>query len=69
MLTERLCKELGKDDLKLKSKVLSLAYSPSGNSASDNWSVSYASQHNKNTQQLSFDGVIMTVNTSYTGNI
>lgn len=60
MLTERLCKELGKDDLKLKSKVLSLAYSPSGNSASDNWSVSYASQHNKNTQQLSFDGVIMT---------
>ncbi|GLT54709.1 hypothetical protein SLA2020_278880 [Shorea laevis] len=60
MLTDMLCKELGKDDLKLNSKVLSLSYSCDGNSALENWSVTCASDHDKRSQTLSVDAVIMT---------
>lgn len=63
MLTDMLCKELGKDDLKLNSKVLSLSYSCDGNSALENWSVTCASDHDKRSQTLSVDAVIMTVST------
>ncbi|KAF8378120.1 hypothetical protein HHK36_029457 [Tetracentron sinense] len=59
-LTDMLCKELGKDDLKLKSKVLSLSYSPDGNFPLENWSVSYAARHNEPSQDQSFDAIIMT---------
>lgn len=59
-LTDMLCKELGKDDVKLNSKVLSLSYSCDGKSALENWSVSYASDHDKHLQRLSVDAVIMT---------
>ncbi|KAM3761212.1 hypothetical protein ACB098_01G250900 [Castanea mollissima] len=59
-LTDMLCKELGKDDVKLNSKVLSLSYSCDGKSALENWSVSYASDHDKHLQGLSVDAVIMT---------
>ena len=60
-LTDMLCKELGKDDVKLNSKVLSLSYSCDGKSALENWSVSYASDQHKHLQGLSVDAVIMTV--------
>lgn len=56
-LTDALCKELGRDELKLQSKVLELGYS--GN-PSENWSVSSAPMHNKQSDKRSFDAVIMT---------
>jgi hypothetical protein len=56
-LTDTLCKELGKDDLKLNAKVLTLAYSHDGSSPSQNWSITCAS--NKKTQDV--DAVIITV--------
>ncbi|XVF57840.1 hypothetical protein PTKIN_Ptkin07bG0014900 [Pterospermum kingtungense] len=59
-LTDMLCKDLSKDELKLKSKVLSLSYSHDGKSTSENWSLSYASDHDKRSQGSSFDAVIMT---------
>ncbi|GAV64298.1 Amino_oxidase domain-containing protein [Cephalotus follicularis] len=59
-LTDTFCKKLGKDELKLKSKVLSLSYSPEGKSVLENWSVSYASNHDKHSQVSSFDAIIMT---------
>ncbi|PNY10207.1 protoporphyrinogen oxidase chloroplastic/mitochondrial-like [Trifolium pratense] len=55
-LTDTLCKELGKDDLKLNAKVLTLAYSHDGSSPSQNWSITCAS--NKKTQEV--DAVIIT---------
>lgn len=54
-LADTLCMKLDKDELKLKSKVLSLAYSQDG---SEEWSLSCTSKHNKG---LLFDAVIMTV--------
>lgn len=59
-LTDTLCKELGKDKLRLKSKVLSLSYSHGEKSALENWSVAYASNLGKQSKDLSFDAVIMT---------
>ncbi|KAG4927240.1 hypothetical protein JHK84_052896 [Glycine max] len=56
-LTDTLCKELGKDDLKLNEKVLTLAYGHDGSSSSQNWSITSAS--NQSTQDV--DAVIMTV--------
>ncbi|KAJ4729428.1 Protoporphyrinogen oxidase [Melia azedarach] len=58
-LVDALCKELGKDQVKLKSKVLSLAYSHEGKSALENWSLISASNRDK-PRSLSFDAVIMT---------
>ncbi|XP_004515432.1 protoporphyrinogen oxidase 2 [Cicer arietinum] len=55
-LTDTLCKELGKDNLKLNAKVLTLAYSHNGSSPSENWSITCAS--NLTTQDV--DAVIMT---------
>ncbi|TKY63095.1 Protoporphyrinogen oxidase [Spatholobus suberectus] len=55
-LTDTLCKELGKDDLKLNAKVLTLAYGHDGSSSSQNWSITCAS--NQRTQDV--DAVIMT---------
>ncbi|WJX81214.1 Acyl-coenzyme A oxidase 2 [Trifolium repens] len=55
-LTDTLCKELGKDDLKLNAKVLTLAYSHDGSSPSQNWSITCAS--NKKPQDV--DAVIVT---------
>ncbi|XP_057982173.1 protoporphyrinogen oxidase 2 isoform X2 [Malania oleifera] len=57
-LTDTLCKELGEDQLKLESEVLSLSYSLDEKSASGNWSVSYAC--GKHSQDMPFDAVIMT---------
>ncbi|KAK5835720.1 protoporphyrinogen oxidase, mitochondrial [Gossypium arboreum] len=59
-LADMLCKDLSKDELKLKSKVLSLSYSHEGKSTSENWSLSYASDRDKCSQGSSFDAVIMT---------
>ncbi|XP_044504047.1 protoporphyrinogen oxidase, mitochondrial isoform X1 [Mangifera indica] len=59
-LTDSLCKKLDEDELKLKSKVLSLSYGPEGISALENWSLCYSSNHAKHSQALSFDAVIMT---------
>lgn len=56
-----LCKKLSQDDLKLKSKVLSLSCSHDGVPASGDWSVSYSSDHNRHLQDSTFDAVIMTV--------
>ncbi|OIW02997.1 hypothetical protein TanjilG_13634 [Lupinus angustifolius] len=55
-LTDTLCKEIGKDDLKLNAKVLTLAYSHDGLSSSQNWSITCAP--NQNAQVV--DAVIMT---------
>ncbi|XP_030476902.2 protoporphyrinogen oxidase, mitochondrial isoform X1 [Syzygium oleosum] len=55
-----LCQKLSQDDLKLKSKVLSLSCSHDGAPASGDWSVSYSSDHNKHLQDSTFDAVIMT---------
>ncbi|GAY65555.1 hypothetical protein CUMW_242080 [Citrus unshiu] len=59
-LTDALCKALGKDEVCLKSKVLSLSYSHDGKSALENWSLSSSNQ-DKQSQGLSFDAVIMTI--------
>ncbi|XP_061342951.1 protoporphyrinogen oxidase 2 isoform X2 [Gastrolobium bilobum] len=55
-LTDTLCKELGKDDLKLNAKVLTLAYSHDGSSSSQNWSITCSSKQNAQ----AVDAVIMT---------
>jgi len=60
-LTDTLCKELGKDDIKLNAKVLTLAYSHDGSSPLQNWSITCASS--RNTQDV--DAVIMTVSMVY----
>lgn len=62
-LTDMLCKELGKDDLKLNSKVLSLSYSSDGKSALENWTVACGSASDKHSKALPVDAVIMTVST------
>ncbi|GMI86869.1 MATERNAL EFFECT EMBRYO ARREST 61 [Hibiscus trionum] len=59
-LADMLSKNLSKDELKLKSKVLSLSYHHDGKSTLDNWSLSYASDRDKRSQGSSFDAVIMT---------
>ncbi|OVA15410.1 Amine oxidase [Macleaya cordata] len=58
-LADMLSNDLG-DNLKLKSKVLSLSYNHDENSPSDNWSVSYATNHKEPSPDQSFDAVIMT---------
>ncbi|XP_052728336.1 protoporphyrinogen oxidase 2 isoform X4 [Vigna angularis] len=55
-LTDTLCKELGKENLKLNSKVLTLAYGHDESSSSPNWSITCVS--NQSTQDI--DAVIMT---------
>ncbi|CAK7328278.1 unnamed protein product [Dovyalis caffra] len=60
-LTDTLCTKLGKDGLKLESKVLSLSYCHDGKSPLENWSVSYASKGGKHAQASSYDAVIMTI--------
>ncbi|GFY87335.1 flavin containing amine oxidoreductase family [Actinidia rufa] len=57
-LTDALCKDLGKDELKLQSKVLELSYSCNENSPSENWSVSI---HSTQSKEQTYDAVIMTV--------
>ncbi|KAF6166878.1 hypothetical protein GIB67_020312 [Kingdonia uniflora] len=57
--TDSLFQEIG-DNLKLKAKVLSLSYNHNGISLSDNWSVSYATDHKEASPDKSFDAVIMT---------
>ncbi|KAL0377313.1 UNVERIFIED_CONTAM: Protoporphyrinogen oxidase, mitochondrial [Sesamum radiatum] len=59
-LTNALCNELGKDELKLQSKVLELSCSCSENSPSDNWSVSYELDDRKLSCEKSFDALIVT---------
>ncbi|CAK9145481.1 unnamed protein product [Ilex paraguariensis] len=59
-LTDTLSKELGKDALKLQSKVLELSWSCNENSPTDNWSIAYASNHTNNSEEQSFDAVVMT---------
>ncbi|RZC74656.1 hypothetical protein C5167_050137 [Papaver somniferum] len=60
-LTDMLSKDLG-DDLKLKSKVLSLSYNGDDISSSNNWSLSYATNQKTGepSAHQSFDAVIMT---------
>lgn len=59
-LTDTLCKELDKDDLKLNSKVLSLSYGVDAKSDIGNWTVSSAAKSDKQSKGLSIDAVIMT---------
>ncbi|XP_059669999.1 protoporphyrinogen oxidase, mitochondrial [Cornus florida] len=59
-LTDTLCGELGKDELKFQSKVLGLSYRCDENSPLTNWSVSISPDHKKHSQEKSFDAVIMT---------
>ncbi|KAJ8750119.1 hypothetical protein K2173_014034 [Erythroxylum novogranatense] len=57
-LTDTLCKELGEDNLKLESKVLSLSYVH--DEKLENWSISHASKGDKHSQDSHYDAVIMT---------
>nr|XP_048323079.1 protoporphyrinogen oxidase 2-like isoform X2 [Ziziphus jujuba var. spinosa] len=59
-LADTLSKEIGVDEIKLNSKVLSLSYCPDGKSARENWSVSFAAKHVNHSQALSVDAVIVT---------
>ncbi|XP_050234204.1 protoporphyrinogen oxidase 2, chloroplastic/mitochondrial [Mercurialis annua] len=59
-LTDMLCKEIAKDELKLESKVLSLSYNPDSKLALENWSISYASKGDKHLENSYYDAVIMT---------
>ncbi|KAL2523211.1 Protoporphyrinogen oxidase [Forsythia ovata] len=59
-LTNALCNELGKEELKLHSKVLELSCSCGENSPLDNWSVSYELDQRKHLDEKSFDAVIVT---------
>lgn len=59
-LTDTLCNELGKDNLKLNTKVLSLSYCDGGSSFSENWSITCAS----NQDARAVDAVVMTVSLS-----
>ncbi|KAI8004496.1 hypothetical protein LOK49_LG08G00527 [Camellia lanceoleosa] len=59
-LTDALCKDLGKDEPKLQSRVLELSYSCE-NSVSESWSISYALIHDKQSEEQSFDAVVMTL--------
>ena len=60
-LTDMLCKELGKDELKLNSEILSLSYADDGKSGIGNWSLFSSSNPGKHSQGLSVDAIIMTV--------
>ncbi|KAH7518870.1 hypothetical protein FEM48_Zijuj09G0217000 [Ziziphus jujuba var. spinosa] len=60
-LADTLSKEIGVDEIKLNSKVLSLSYCPDGKSARENWSVSFAAKHVNHSQALSVDAVIVTL--------
>lgn len=64
-LTDILCNQLGKDELKLNSKILSLSYSHGGRSGLENWSVSSVVNDDQHSQSLSVDAVIMTVSIYY----
>ncbi|KAK4483209.1 hypothetical protein RD792_010389 [Penstemon davidsonii] len=59
-LTNALCNELGKDELKLQSKVMELSCGSSENSLLDNWSVSYELDDQKLSCEKSFDALIVT---------
>ncbi|CAA7404635.1 unnamed protein product [Spirodela intermedia] len=62
-LIDVLCTELGSENLKFNSKVLSLACSHDGNPSLDTWSISIASNNDNQKDALtynSFDAVIMT---------
>lgn len=58
-LTDALCKELGKDELKLSSQVLELSSCHKENCLGS-WLVSYASPNRKHSVKESFDAVVMT---------
>lgn len=59
-LTNALCNEFGKDELKLQSKVLELSCASSDLSQLDYWSVSYKSDEGKLSCQEAFDALIVT---------
>ncbi|KAL8475278.1 hypothetical protein ACS0TY_028094 [Phlomoides rotata] len=59
-LTNALCNELGKEELKLRSKVLELSCSTSENSPQDNWSVSYELDDKRLSCEKSFDALVVT---------
>ncbi|KAL3838924.1 hypothetical protein ACJIZ3_023515 [Penstemon smallii] len=60
-VTNALCNELDKDELKLQSKVLELSCGSSENSLLDNCSVSYELDDQKLSCEKSFDALIVTV--------
>lgn len=59
-LPDMLCGQLGKDELKLETKVLELSYGCNENSPSENWSVASAPIHTQILEKQPFDAVIMT---------
>ncbi|CAM8945426.1 unnamed protein product [Rhodiola kirilowii] len=58
-LTDRICQEFSRDELKLQSKVLSLAYDHDDKSAMEKWSLTY-SVYDQQPEPALFDAVIMT---------
>ncbi|XP_073007889.1 protoporphyrinogen oxidase, mitochondrial isoform X2 [Typha latifolia] len=62
-LTDSLCNEVGSDNLKLNSKVLSLSYNYDGGSPFNSWAISFSAKDRKKKEvakNQSFDAVIMT---------
>ncbi|GFP84921.1 protoporphyrinogen oxidase mitochondrial [Phtheirospermum japonicum] len=59
-LTDALCKELGEDELKLRSRVLELSCCCSEQSPLDNWSISYELEDKRLSCKKSFDALIVT---------
>ncbi|KAL4192912.1 hypothetical protein AMTRI_Chr06g196660 [Amborella trichopoda] len=62
-LTDKLAEELGNENVKLHSKVLSLSYSDGNGDSFSNWSVSYIKNQSDQRKLLlkqSFDAVVMT---------
>lgn len=63
-----LCTKIGGDNLKLNSKVLSLACNFEEGSPFSSWSISYAAKHDDHTTLVDnqpYDAVIMTVKTVF----
>ncbi|KAG9158970.1 hypothetical protein Leryth_013340 [Lithospermum erythrorhizon] len=59
-LTDALCEELGKDVLKLHSKVLEFSSICNEGSSLDSWSISHESPGKKQAENKSYDAVIVT---------
>ncbi|CAM8942069.1 unnamed protein product [Rhodiola kirilowii] len=58
-LTDRICQEFSRDELKLQSKVFSLDYDHDDKSAMEKWSLTY-SAYDQQPEPALFDAVIMT---------
>ncbi|KAI4389697.1 hypothetical protein MLD38_001896 [Melastoma candidum] len=59
-LPDAMYEKLGKDNVKLQSKVLSLSYDHHGNPALENWSLVHHSEQKKRSEESPFDALVLT---------